>query len=206
MTARETTVGDLFRVVGEAELWRRTSVSGVHRVEPGKDSSRWAMGDNIGRFGDRPVEVVERLGDIGRAEHLLILRGGAVVLEFAGNWRVYSHTPGDPMTEFVLTGSNFGGSESEVPTAETAIGFALKTGASELGRPNGSEVFAFGGRVYARATNFDVTGKKTRGAYKRLRKIDGVQRLIIAGLLTLPGEPALYDIIMEHFGPDTVPR
>ena len=30
--------------------------------------------------------------------------------------------------------------------------------------------------------------------------------LIIAGLLNLPGEFALYDIIMEHFGPDTVPR
>ena len=163
-------------------------------------------GGGLEPLGDKPVEVVERLGDIGRAEHLLILRGGAVVLEHLGYWQIHAHTPGDPLTEFVLTGSFFGASESEVPTAETAIGFGLLTGAKELGRAKGSEVFAYAGRVYARATNLDATGRRTTGAYKRLRTIDGVKRLVIAGLLTLPGEPALYDIIMEHFGPDTVPR
>jgi hypothetical protein len=67
-----------------------------------------------------------------------------------------------------------------------------------------SELFAYGGRVYARATNKEVLGKAQIGGYKRMRTIDGAKRLVIVGLLTVPSEFALHDIMMEHFGPDTV--
>ena len=73
-------------------------------------------------------------------------------------------------------------------------------------RPSGSEIVAYNGRVYGRATKKEVLGKAAMGGYKLVRNIDGAKRMIIAGLLTIPSEFALYDIIMEHFGPDTVPR
>jgi hypothetical protein len=67
-------------------------------------------------------------------------------------------------------------------------------------------VFAYGGRLYARATKREVLGESKKGGYKRILMIDGAKRVVIAGLLTLPSEFALYDIIMEYFGPDTVKR
>jgi hypothetical protein len=97
-------------------------------------------------------------------------------------------------------------SPTDTPTDDTALAFAVGTGAKHLGRAKGSDVLAYKGRVYARATNRDVLGRATAGSYKRLKKIDGAKRLIIVGLLTIPNEFALYDIIMEHFGPDTVPH
>lgn len=201
MTARELQIGDVFCLAGDPRQWRKTGPAtfetvGWHR--------HWD--ERMPSFAYKEVELVSRVGEIGRSGRMLILRGGAVTLEFRGNWRVYSHTPGDPLTQFVLTGDCFVASESRVPTADTAIGFAVRSGGKQLGRQKGTEVFAYGGRVYARATNLEARGVKKTGGYSLGRVIDGERRLIIAGLLTIPGEPALYDIIMEHFGPDTVPR
>lgn len=201
MTSRELHIGDVFHVAGQTRQWRKVGATTFHPV--GWDK-RWD--EAVPSFVDKELELVSRVGEIGRSGNLLILRGGAVTLGHIGNWKVLAHTPGDPLTEFVLTGGSFGASESRVPTAETAIAFAVQSGAKELGRSKGSEVFAYGGRVYARATKHDIRGQRGSGGYKRMRIIDGKGRLIIDGLLTLPGEPALYDIIMEHFGPDTIPR
>ena len=95
---------------------------------------------------------------------------------------------------------------ADAPTAETALLFGISVGSNHLGRPPGSDVIAYNGRVYGRATKKEVFGKSAHGGYKVVRNIDGAKRMIIAGLLGLPSEFALYDIIMEHFGPDTVPR
>ena len=58
----------------------------------------------------------------------------------------------------------------------------------------------------ARATKKEVLGQSAMGGYKIVRKIDGARRIIIAGVLAIPDEFALYDIIIEHFGPGTAPR
>lgn len=201
MTSRELHIGDVFHVVGQTRQWRKVGGTTFHAVGWNK---RWD--EPVPPFADKELELVSRVGEIGRSGNLLILRGGAVTLGHIGNWKILAHTPGDPLTEFVLTGGCFSNSESRVPTAEMAIAFAVQFGAKELGRPKGSEVFAYGGRVYARATKHDVRGQRGSGGYKRVRKVDGKDRLIIAGVLSLPSEFALHDIIMEHFGPDTVPR
>jgi hypothetical protein len=201
MLARELQIGDVFRVAGETRQWRKT---GPATFEPAGWQRHWS--EPIPSFARTQVELVERVGEIGRSGDTLILRGGEVTLQFDGYWPIHSHTPGDPLTLFVLTGSFFGASRAKVPTADTAIGFVVRAGAKHLGRPQGSGVFAYGGRVYARATNPDARGTRRSGSYTLYRVVDGKRRLVIAGLLTLPGEPALYDIIMEHFGPDTVPR
>ena len=201
MTSRELKIGDVFRVVGDERRWRKTGAATFESV-----GWRRHWSERIPSFADKELELVERTGEIGRSGRMLILRGGEVTLEFSGYWRIHAHTPGDPLTPFVLTGSCFSNSRADVPTAETAIGFAVRTGGKHLGRSKGTEVFAYGGRVYARATNLEARGVKKTGGYSLGRVIDGKRRLIIAGLLNLPGEFALYDIIMEHFGPDTVPR
>ena len=50
------------------------------------------------------------------------------------------------------------------------------------------------------------SARNNRRGYNRVQKIDGVRRMIIMGILVIPNEFALYDIIQEHFGPDAVPR
>ena len=62
-------------------------------------------------------------------------------------------------------------------------------------------IFAYEGRVYARATKAEVLGQARKGGYKRVKVLDGAARLIIAGQLTLPEEGALHDLIQDHFGP-----
>src|SRR3954451_5708931 len=81
------------------------------------------------------------------------------------------------------------------------IPFTIVRGSQHLGRQPGTMIFAYKGRVYARATPEEVTGKKQTGGYKRVKVLDGAKRLIIWGLLTLPEEGALYDVIQDHFGP-----
>ncbi|MBY0456445.1 MAG: hypothetical protein K2V38_03850 [Gemmataceae bacterium] len=207
MTARELNIGDIFRVVGDKRLWRKDSATAA------KPSGRpFVRATDLSAFTGKQIVVVDRADTsaIRRSENTLILRDGEVTLRHTGLWVVHSHTPGDPLTEVTLVADTFGASRVKVPTENTAIGFAVGTGAKEFGRPKGSEVFAYKGRVYARATNAEVaavkgtTARASTGGYKRLRTIDGKPRLIFAGLLNIPGEFALYDIIQEHFGPDTV--
>jgi hypothetical protein len=157
----------------------------------------------LGNLADNRVEVVRPADSspIRRFNHLLILAGGDVVLEYLGAWRVHRCEPGEKITTFILSASSLSASQVKVPTADTALGFVIAEGSKHLGRPPGSMILAYGGRAYARATGQEVTGKRTHGGYKRIVKVDGVLRLTIAGVLTLPGEPALYDIIQDHFGP-----
>lgn len=204
MTVRELNIGDTFRVVGESVVWRKKSPSLARRLSDVTGVNYWNREHNLKVFSGKEIEVVERAGEICRAESTLILRGGEVTLEYHGAWPIYRFTPGDPFTEFALTSRML--SPADAPTEDTALAFAVGAGAKHLGRAKGSDVLAYKGRVYARATNRDVLGKATTGSYKRLRKIDGENRLIIVGMLTIPNEFSLYDIIMEHFGPDTVPR
>ena len=200
MTVKELNIGDVFRVAGEEQLWRKV---GTHRAHAIPD--HWAMRP-LDRFRGAEIELVERAeaADIRRVADTLVLKGGEVTLGYLGAWRVHRCTPGDPLTEFVLTGGAFFSSWTARPAEDTALAFSVLTGAKHLNRPRGSDVFAYRGRVYARATTREAGGGKKTGGYRLVRLIDGHKRMIIAGLLTLPGEFALYDIIMEHFGPDTV--
>ena len=214
MTVKELNIGDVFRVAGQKRLWRKTSQHEARLLDekagslqaPGLATFTAPETSTLAAFGGKKIEVVERAGEICRAENTLILRGGEVTLEHIGAWRIHRYTPGDPFTEFVLASYCFSTSRAKVPTDETALAFSVRAGAKELGRPKGSELFAYAGRVYARATNKEFLGRAKPGGYSLRRSIDGAPRLIIAGTLTIPGEFALYDIIMEHFGPDTVPR
>ena len=212
MTVKELNVGDVFRVIGTDELWRKVSQHEVRRVAtapalraPGTAFNRLVV-TGFAAFNGKEIEVTERAGEIGRAENTLILRGGEITLEYIGAWQVHSHSPGDPFTEFVLAAHSFYDTRAEVPTDETALAFSVRVGAKHFGRAKGSEVFAYRGRVYARATNREYLGKAKAGGYRLIRSIDGRRRMIIVGMLTVPSEFALYDIMMEHFGPDTAPR
>ena len=203
MTVRELNIGDVFRVVGETVLWRKANQREAHQTGPPVHTPLPTRAE-FGFFRGKEIEIVERAGEICRTGDTLVLRGGEVTLEYHGAWPVYRCTPGDPFTEFALTTRMLW--PTDTPTEDTALAFAVGTGAKHLGRAKGSDILAYKGRVYARATNRDVLGKATAGSYKRLKKIDGAKRLVIVGILTIPNEFALYDIIMEHFGPDTVPR
>jgi hypothetical protein len=205
MTVEELNVGDVFRVVGEKDLWRKANQREARQAEPppGTRVCQWA---NLSTFRKKEIEVVERAPEIHRSKNTLVLRGGEVTLDFIGAWRVHRCTPGDPLTEVALVTDTFMTSTADRPTEQTALAFRVGAGHQHLGRPSGSELFAFGGRLYARATKKDVSGPRGKGGYKTIRVIDGARRVVIFGLLVLPGEFALYDIIMEHFGPDTVPR
>lgn len=211
MTVKELNIGDVFRVVGETKLWRKSSQNEARRCRPKTANPRaqepWYKTPGVAplsAFSGKKIVVVESAGEICRSANALILRGGEVTLDYIGAWLIHSYTPGDPLTEFVLPNAWF--SCEDVPTEETALAFKVGIGSKHLGRASGTEIFAYKGRVYARATNKDVLGRAAHGGYRRLRKVDGAKRLVIAGLLTIPSEFALYDIIMELFGPDTVPR
>src|SRR5205807_10531643 len=114
---------------------------------------------------------------------------------------VYRCTPGDKFTELVLTGKCFSDSKPDAATTDTALFFQIMAGGRALGRAPNSEVFAYRGRVYARATSREVTGKAALGSHKRVLKVDGVKRLSVAGLLNVPDDCALFDIIQDQFGP-----
>jgi hypothetical protein len=203
MTVKELNVGDVFRVVGQTQLWRKWPTE-AHRLGDTTGLYRSEREVKLSAFRGKEVEVVERVSEICRVENRLILRGGEVVLSAQAPVRVHRCTPGDPTTEFVLSGSSFYASAVERPTAESALLFGIVFGSNHLNRPPGTDVIAYNGRVYGRATKKEVLGKSAYGGYKLVRNIDGAKRMIVAGLLTMPSEFALYDIIMEHFGPDTV--
>jgi hypothetical protein len=214
MTVRDLNIGDVFRVAGQKTLWRKVNPQEARLLDPntvplrapGRAVFNAPKMSTLAAFSGQKIEVVERAGDICRAENTLILRGGEVTLEYIGAWLIHRHTPGDPFTEFVLVGSCFADSRVAVPTEESALAFKVGAGAKHLGRARGTELFAFKARVYARATNKEVLGRAKPGGYAHVKAIDGSRRLVIAGTLALPSEFALYDIIMEHFGSDTVPR
>jgi hypothetical protein len=205
MTVKELNVGDVFRVVGETQRWRKATPRDATMVR----QPRGFLGvpvKPLGTFRDKEIEVLARAAEIYRDRNTLVLRGGEVILEFQHPVRVHRCTPGDPHTELILSGSSFSTSTAKQPTAETALLFSVTFGGNHLNRPSGSDLIAYNGRVYGRATKKEVLGESKMGGYRLLRNVDGAKRLVIIGLLTVPSELALYDIIMEHFGPDTVPQ
>lgn len=206
MTVKELNVDDTFRVAGEPHVWRKVSLNAAMQIDADGKVLRSAASATVASFKGKEIEVVERTADIRRAGDVLVLRGGEVELTFLKPWRIHRCTPGDPLTEFALFAQTFTESRAAAPTAETALPFSLTVGCQHLNRPPQSEILAYNGRLYARATKKEVLGKAAKGGYKLIRNIDGAKRVIIMGLLVLPGEFALHDLIMEHFGPDTVPR
>jgi hypothetical protein len=123
-----------------------------------------------------------------------------VQLEYLYPWRVRRATAEERHVTFVLNGGTFEKSVVDQPGEDTALPFTIVSGGKHLGRPGMSMIFAYKGRAYARATKLEVTGKRSMGGYKRTVREDGAQRLVIAGLLTLPEEGALHDVIQDHFG------
>jgi hypothetical protein len=210
VTVKELNIGDVFRVVGFDGHFRKITANVVERFRRPNDTTvGWFYQQyNLYYFKGKEIEVVERAdaSDIRRFENTLILKGSEVTLKYAGPWQIYRCTPGEAFTEFVLTGSSFGASTSRSLNEASAIAFSITLGSKHLGRPGGSDVFAYKGRVYGRATKKEVLGKSAMGGYKLVRNIDGAKRMVIAGVLTIPDEFALYDIIMEHFGPDSLPQ
>lgn len=208
MTVKELNIGDVFRVVGQAVLYRKITANAVERFRRPTDTEiGWFYQQyNLNDFRRKEIEVVERAdaSEIRRFEDTLILKGGEVTLRYTGAWQIHRCTPGKAFTEFVLTGSALHSSDPDTLNEDSAISFSITLGSKQLGRPGGSDVFAYKGRVYGRATKKEVLGESARGGYKLVRKIDGEKRMIIAGVLAIPNEFALYDIIMEYFGPDTV--
>jgi hypothetical protein len=206
MTFKELNLGDVFKVTDHSgmvvrpdRLWRKESPTRARVVGqvPGTQSL------SAGELRDAVIEVVEH-GDtspIRRQDDMLILKGGDVVLTHQKPFRVYRCVPGEQFTEFILPDTSFYRSEAKVIGPDTALLFSITKGPQALGRKSSnSEVFAYGGRVYARATGQEVTGKKRVGGYKRLVTLDGAKRMVIAGLLTIPDDCALFDIIQEQFG------
>jgi hypothetical protein len=197
MTVKELKIGDVFRVVGKPDLWRKETQRDAYPVTKKARRGKW-----LSMFSKKELELVERAetSEIRRVGNTLVLRNGEVLLKFEGAWAIFRCTPGEKFTEFVLASSNFMTSDTKQPTTETALGFTIIGGNRHLERPISSMIFAYKGRVYARATKEEATGKSGKGGYKKVLVIEKKSRLIIAGLLTLPGEAALYDIIQEHFG------
>jgi hypothetical protein len=205
MNVKDLQIGDTFRILGHptvhydpAQLWCKVR-SGLAQAVDGRTPGRRL---ELGFLADAAIEVVARSdgASIRRAGSTLLLKDGDVLLEHLENWDVLRCTSGKKVIEFVLRGSTFYKSRPIAVSASTAIAFQINTGASALGRPRNSTIFAYQGRVYARATNEEVMGKKTTGGYKRSILVDGSKRLVIAGLLTIPDDAALHDIIQDHFG------
>jgi hypothetical protein len=209
VTVKELQLGDVFRVIGETKVWRKTGPNRVTQVGALTRGEALYPYAATKIFTGKKLELIEKAdtSEIRRMDDTLILRGGEVTLRFTGAWQVLQCNPDNAFTEFVLTSTTFSGSEPEEGkmSADTAFAFSIKSGGKHLGRPGGTDVFAYQGRVYGRATNKEVLGKSKYGGYKVLRKVDDVKRMVIAGVLTIPGEFALYDIMMEHFGPDAKP-
>lgn len=199
MTVRELNIGDIFRVVGEEQLYRKWSSDRCRRA------GTMHFDHALSSFRGKEIEIVERAGEICRVEDTLILRGGEVALEYHGALLVHHCTPGEPFTEIAFSGESHPASRVQRPTEQTALMFSVGAGIKHLGRGKGSELYAYGGRIYVRATHKEVTGQHKSYGYKRVLKIDGARRMIVMGRPVIPNEFALYDI-MGHFGPDTVPR
>lgn len=199
MTVKELNVGDVFRAAGEPVLWRKESHRQAYRVQP--ETPRWGRYRPLTQFKGEEVEVVERAdtAPVRRMGNTLVLRDGEVLLQFTTAVAVYRVIPGEAFTEFVLTGSSFHASGVRAATDNVALLFSITAGSKHLNRPGNSDLIAHRGRLYGRATKKEVLGESKAGGYHRVTKIDGVPRKTIAGVLTIPDEPALYDIIQEHF-------
>jgi hypothetical protein len=202
MTVNDLNIGDVFRVLDHASVrpelhWRKETPT---QARPAGLERHYGW---LGLAGvkDCAVELVERASTapIRRMGNSIVLRDGEIVLGGMTAFRVHRCTPGEKFTDIVLAGTSFGASRTHSNTPGAALGFVIKAGAKALGRPANSEVIAHAGRVYARATSKEVTGKARVGGYKRFALFDGVRRMVIAGLLVIPDDPALFDIIQEQF-------
>jgi hypothetical protein len=204
VTVFEVSIGTVFKILGSDDLWIRATEKQLRKLpQPGfKIGAGWQTysRDHVGR---KQVEVVRlpETSAIRRAGDVLYLSEGDVQLEHLYPWLVRSATIEKKLTRFVLNGPTFEKSVVDAASEETALPFTIVRGSKHLGRPPSTMIFAYKGRVYARATAEEVTGRKTSGGYKRVLVLDGAKRLLIAGLLTLPEEGALYDVIQDHFGP-----
>jgi hypothetical protein len=203
MKVRELNIGDVFRVAGGKQLWCKSSRTRACRIKQG---GKHGTDTGLTNFRGKELELVERAAEICRVGNTLVLRDGEVTLDYCYPVLVHRCTPGNPFTELVLAGQSFPASRARRPTERTALMFTVGAGVKHLNRAAGSDLLAYGGRVYIRATFKEVTGKAKGYGYRRSLTIDGARRMVIMGALGLPGEFALYDIMMEHFGPDTVPR
>jgi hypothetical protein len=198
VTVNKLKIGDVFRVVGKTDLWRKEIQKYAYSV-----AKTHILTAELEKFKDQQLEVVEpaATSEIRRAGRTLVLRSGEVLLQFTGAWLVHRFTPGEKTSEFALGGHTLFSSVVAEPTEETALSFLVVAGGKYLNRPNGTTIFAYKGRVYARATQVDMFGeKRSNVGFKQVRVIDHVRRVIITGILVVTGEFALYDIIQEHFG------
>jgi len=199
MTVDEISVGTVFEFTGSDELWLLATWDRLRKL--GERGWRTYSRDRTGR--GKTVEVVRQpdTSAIRRTGDVLCLSGGDVQLTYLYPWLVRGATVEDELTMFVLEGGTFEKSVVDEATEQTALPFTLSRGCQHLGRQPSTMIFAYKGRVYARATPEEVTGYKKTGGWKRVKVLDGASRLIIAGILTLPEEGALHDLIQDHFGP-----
>jgi hypothetical protein len=210
MKVKDLNIGDVFKIISHPRhgfdpeaMWRKETNSQARVLKPIKrfHHDHFPTVD-LNEVLAATIEVVERAdtASIRRVGNTLVLKGGDVLFQFMRPFIVYRCTPVEKWTEFALLGSNFRTSETDKPSEKTALPFMINSGGKVLGRPNSSTIFAYKGRVYARATNEEITGKKTTAGYKRVALIDGSRRLILAGLLNIADDAALHDIIQDHFG------
>jgi hypothetical protein len=182
----------------------RATEKRLRKLPPPGSAIGWGWETYSRDYAERKQVEVVRLPStsaIRRAGDVLYLSEGDVQLEFLYPWLVRSADAEGKQTRFVLNGPTFEKSIVDAVSEETAIPFTLIKGSQHLGRPPSSMVFAYKGRVYARATGEEATGRPISGGYKRVVNREGANRLVIVGLLTLPEEGALYDVIQDHFGP-----
>jgi len=199
MTISEVSIGTVFKFAGSDELWMKVNFNRFRRV----GQKGWSAKYGHSFKGNKSVEIVRlpETGAIRRVGDLLHLSEGDVQLEFLYPWLVRSATVEGKVTKFVLEGGTFEKSVVDESTEQTALPFTITRGSQHLGRPPSSMIFAYKGRVYARATQAEIHGQRRTGGWKRVKVLDGAPRLIIAGMLTLPEEGALHDVIQDHFGP-----
>jgi hypothetical protein len=200
MTLSDIPIGAIFQVVGSEELWLKATDRHCRNLgEEGWKAHSFRF------FAKKPVEIVKQpeTGPIRRVGDVLFLSDGDVQLEYLYPWLVRRCEPGELLTRFVLHGHTFETSVVNAPSEDTALPFTIRHGGKHFGRPSSSMLFAYKGRVFARATIQEVRGPSARnsGGYKDFVREDGARRLVIAGALTLPEEGALHDIIQDHFGP-----
>jgi hypothetical protein len=203
MNARDLNIGDVFKVTDHPDtyfdpkrLWRKETNELIRAVT---GDTRRTM--RLSELSGGTIEVVERASPeaIRRAGNMLVLKGGDVLLEAQRPLRVIRLAPREKFFDLVLSAASLRASESNTITQDTALPFEIRTGAQVLNRPPRSTVLAYQGRVYGRATSEEVTGKKTTGGYKRMTVVDGIKRMTLTCVLTIPDDAALFDVIQDLF-------